>query len=366
MTTPPDGRAKPDSAPLSPPPPPAGEHCRRIDVHAHFLPSEVPDMASLGGEGWVSLAPGEGGTLDMIRDGEFFRRIQPNCFDVDARLEDLDEQGLAMQALSTIPVMFGYGAPVEHALYMGSYLNDHLAGVVRDHPDRFIGLGTVPMQDIPAAIREMERCVNELGMVGIQIGSHVEGKNLDDSGIVDFFVAARDLDACVLVHPWDMMAGDRMERHWLPWLVGMPSESALAIASMILGGVFDRCEGLRVCFAHGGGSFPFILGRIVHGHSVRPDLVATCTERSPRDYLDRFWVDTGVHDDKAFEYLLHVMGPDGIVLGSDQPFPLGEHRPGEIVKQTSTSPLIQRQMLETGPLEFLGVTVDAANDGAPA
>jgi aminocarboxymuconate-semialdehyde decarboxylase len=336
---------------------------RKIDVHAHFLPSELPDMAARSGHGgWIALSPSADGRLTMSRDGEFFRAIEPNCFDVEARLADLDAQGLAMQALSTIPVMFGYQAAAADAAYLGSYLNDHLAGVVRDHPDRFVGLGTVPMQDPDLAVREMERCVHELGMAGIQIGTNVAGRNLDDPGVVAVLQAARDLDTAVLVHPWDMMAADRMGRHWLPWLVGMPSESALAIASMILGGVFDKVEGLRICFAHGGGSFPFILGRIEHGYAVRPDLVATCTSRPPRTYIDRFWVDTGVHDQLAFDYLLDVMGPRGICLGSDQPFPLGEHRPGEIVEHADVDEAGKRMMLEIEPSRFLGLELPADFD----
>jgi len=338
----------------------------KIDVHAHFLPARLPDMAARSGHGgWIALSPGEGGRLTMSRDGEFFRAIEPNCFDVDVRLADLDEQGLAMQALSTIPVMFGYSAGAEDAHYLGSYLNDHLAEVVRAHPDRFAGLGTLPMQDPDLAIRELERCVRDLGMAGVQIGTHVGGRNLDDPGIVRVLEAARDLGAGVLVHPWDMLGAERMGRHWLPWLVGMPAESALAIASMILGGVFDRLPGLRVCFAHGGGAFPFILGRIEHGHSVRPDLVATVTSRKPREYLDRFWVDTGVHDDHAFRYLLELMGPQGICLGSDQPFPLGEDRPGEIVEHAGLPEEDARRILELEPARFLGITPPSERAGSP-
>ena len=329
----------------------------KIDVHAHFLPSRLPDMASRSGHGgWIALSPADDGRVTMSRDGEFFRAIEPNCFDVDVRLADLDAQGLAMQALSTIPVMFAYQAAAADALYLGSYLNDHLAGVVRAHPDRFIALGTVPMQDTDLAIAELERCMGELKMAGIQIGTNIAGRNLDDDRVVAVLEAARDLGAAVLVHPWDMMAGDRMQRHWLPWLVGMPSESALAIASMILGGVFDRLEGLRLCFAHGGGSFPFILGRIEHGFAVRPDLVATRTDRRPREYLDRFWVDSGVHDDRAFAYLHELMGARGICIGSDQPFPLGEHEPGLIIETANIDAADKRRILELEPARFLGIT----------
>ncbi|MFK7960883.1 MAG: amidohydrolase family protein [Phycisphaerales bacterium] len=329
----------------------------KIDVHAHFLPRDLPDMKSRTGRGgWIELEHLESGRCRMRRDGELFREITASCFDIDARIADLDATGVAMQALCTVPVMFSYWAETEEALHLGRCLNDHLAEIVRQHPTRFVALGTVPLQDPDASVRELERCVRELGMAGIQIGTHVGPRNLDDPGIEAVLTAAADLGAAVLIHPWDMMAADRMPKYWLPWLVGMPSEVATAIATYILGGVIDRLPNLRICFAHGGGAFPFIIGRIEHGWNVRPDLVATEQPANPREALGRFFVDTGVHDDAAFRYLLDLVGPEAICLGSDAPFPLGEHVPGEMVESMTDLPDATRKMiLEDAPRRFLGL-----------
>ena len=162
-------------------------------------------------------------------------------------------------------------------------------------PQRFIGLGTAPLQDIDIAIREMERCVKTLHLPGIEIGSNINGVNLSDARFFPFWQAAEELNCAIFVHPWEMMGEDAMMKYWLPWLVGMPAETARAIASMIFGGVFRKFPKLRVAFAHGGGSFPFTIGRIEHGFKVRPDLCAVDNDVNPRDYLGHFWIDALVH-----------------------------------------------------------------------
>lgn len=329
---------------------------RRIDVHAHILPRDWPDLHERYGDGpWIRLEHHAPGRARMMQGERFFREIEANCFDPEARIEDLDRLGIDHQALSTVPVMFAYGAKAEHAHDLARFLNDHLAGACRDHPERFSGLGTLPMQDVDRALEELERCTGELGLAGIQIGTHVNGRNLDDPDIERVLGRCAELGACVLVHPWDMLAPERMEKYWLKWLVGMPSECALAIATLLLGGVLERHPGLRICFAHGGGAFPFILGRIEHGFRVRPDLVQVGTTTPPRELLDRFWVDCGVHDAEALRYLVRVHGVDAICLGSDAPFPLGEHVPGELVESLpDLDDDARRAVLWDNPRRFLG------------
>lgn len=163
--------------------------------------------------------------------------------------------------------------------------------------------------------------MTDLGLAGVQIGSHVNDWNLDAPELFPIFEEAAKLGAAIFVHPWDMMGKDKMNKYWLPWLVGMPAETSLAICSMIFGGVFERLPTLKVCFAHGGGSFPMTIGRIEHGFNCRPDLVAVDNKRNPREYLGKFWVDSLVHDEKVLQYVVDVMGEDRVCLGSDYPFP---------------------------------------------
>jgi aminocarboxymuconate-semialdehyde decarboxylase len=289
-------------------------------------------------------------------DDKCFREVEANLWDPDVRVADCDRTGVHLQVLSTVPVMFSYGAKPADALDLSRILNDHLAGVCADFPERFVALGTVPMQDADLAVGELERCVKDLRMPGIQIGSHVNGDNLDEPALFPVFEAAAALGAAVFVHPWEMLGRDRMGKYWLPWLVGMPAETALAICSVIFGGVLERLPELRIGFAHGGGGFPFLLGRIDHGFTARPDLCATETSTPPRDMVRRFYVDSLVHDAAALRYLVEVMGVDRVALGSDYPFPLGEAEPGALVETVEAFTDAQRRQLLGGTArEFLAL-----------
>jgi aminocarboxymuconate-semialdehyde decarboxylase len=292
----------------------------------------------------------------MIKAGKIFREVEANCWEPKERLKEMDITSVGIQVLSTIPVLFNYWAKPEHGLETSRFFNDHIAECVAQHPTRFIGLGTVPLQDIDLAIQEMERCVHELKLPGLEIGSNINNKNLSDPYFSPFWKAAEELGCALFVHPWEMMGEDKMTKYWLPWLVGMPAETARAITSMIFGGVFRRHPALRVAFAHGGGSFPFTIGRIEHGFAVRPDLCAVDNDENPRNYLGRFWIDSLVHDPKALHYILELMGNDKVCLGSDYPFPLGEHYPGKLIEDTITSHELRNQLLHQNAMNWLGLS----------
>ncbi|MHC4414164.1 MAG: amidohydrolase family protein [Planctomycetota bacterium] len=333
----------------------------KIDLHTHILPREWPDLRRrYGSGGWVRMEHTDPGRARLMIDDCCFREVGANCWEPEARLADCDRFGVRVQVLSTVPVMFSYGAKAAEAMDLSRLLNDHIAGVCREHPDRFVGLGTIPMQDQDLAVRELERCVNELGLAGVEIGSHVNGRNLDEPEFFVVFEAAAALGAAVFVHPWEMLGRERMTRYWLPWLVGMPAETAVAVCSLIFGGVLERLPDLRVAFAHGGGAFAFALGRIEQGFRKRPDLVAVNEVSDPRSYLDRIYFDSLVHDRRALRFLVDTVGARRIALGSDYPFPLGEAEPGRLIESMDDlSPASRERLLAGTALEFLGLEADA-------
>lgn len=333
----------------------------KIDIHTHILPESIPDWgARFGYNGFVQLDHYRSGCARIMIDGKVFREITENCWNPDVRLNECDQHGVAVQVLSIVPVMFMYWAKPEDDLDIARFLNDHLAAIVARYPARFVGLGTLPMQAPDLAVKELRRCVKELKLAGVEIGSHVNDWNLSDEHLFPVFQAAEELGAAIFVHPWDMMSRERMNKYWLPWLVGMPAEVSLAICSMIFGGVFERLPKLRVAFAHGGGAFPGTLGRIEHGFNVRPDIVAVDNRNNPRAYLGRFYLDSLTHDPVMLRYIIELVGENRVLLGSDYPFPLGEEIPGASIESMDTlSAETKRRILALNALEWLGIETTA-------
>ena len=334
----------------------------KIDIHTHILPKEWPNLKEkYGYGGWIHLEHDHTGCAHMIKDEQFFREVESNLWDPGVRKKECSVHAVDIQVLSTVPVMFSYWAKPKDTLDISKLLNDHIAETVSNSPNQFIGLGTIPMQDTDLAIGELERCINELGLSGVQIGSNINGMNLNDESLFPIFEALSDLNGALFVHPWDIMGKETMAKYWLPWLVGMPAETSRAICSMIFGGIFERLPELRVAFAHGGGSFPATIGRIQHGFDARPDLCAIDNKIDPMDYLGKFWTDSLVHDMDALAFLIKKLGVDKIALGTDYPFPLGELVPGALIESGPLSKIEKKKMLYLNALDWLGITKEQFN-----
>ena len=328
----------------------------KIDVHTHILPREIPRWKDkFGYGGFISLDHYKPCCASMLRDnGTAFRDVEDNCWDPKKRIEECDAAGVNVQVLSTVPVMFNYWTKPHDGAEIARFLNDHIADIITEFPLRFVGLGTVPLQDTKLAVKELERC-KAIGLAGVQIGTNINQLNLGEPQFFEFFNACEKLGMAVFVHPWDMMGEKDIQKYWLPWLVGMPAEVSRSICSLIFSGTLERLPNLRICFAHGGGSFPATLGRIEHGFNVRPDLCAVDNPHSPRKYLSKIYFDSLVHEPAMLDYLIELVGANQVMLGSDYPFPLGELEPGKLIEAMPYDERKRQTLLHAAALDWLGL-----------
>jgi aminocarboxymuconate-semialdehyde decarboxylase len=326
-----------------------------IDVHTHFFPENWPDLAArFGTPDWPSIRHTEPGKAVIMLGERVFRHITSACWDVNVRLEQMDRDAIDVQVISATPVLFAYNREAKHALDCARLFNDAALEMCNRSKGRLKSLCQVPLQDIDAACAELTRSMRA-GHLGVEIGNHVGEKNLDDPGIITFLNHCASEGAAVFVHPWDMMAGQRMPKYMMPWTVGMPAETQLSIVAMILGGGFDRLPAsLRICFAHGGGSFAFLLGRLENAWQQQP-LVRGVSQFPPRHYLNRFCVDSAVFEERTLQFLVEIMGRERVLLGSDYPFPLGEERVGALVRKSRLSPESKAKLLGGNAAQFLGL-----------
>jgi aminocarboxymuconate-semialdehyde decarboxylase len=327
-----------------------------IDIHNHFVPRTWPDFrARYGTPNWPWIKHTEPGKAEIMVGDYFFRHIDAACWDPVVRVAEMDRDGIDIQVLSATPVLFAYDRPREQGLDCARWFNDAALELCAQSKGRLKSLCQVPLQDIDTACQELSRSMRA-GHLGVEIANHVAEKNLDDPGIVTFLHHCADEKAAVLVHPWDMFGLPRMPKYMMPWTVGMPAETQLGIVAMILGGVFDKLPPtLRICFAHGGGSFAFLLGRLQNAWQHHP-VAHGISELSPVQYLNRFHVDSAVFDRRALHFLVETMGSERVMLGSDYPFPLGEDRVGELIRTSDLPEHAKSRLLGENAMEFLGLT----------
>jgi aminocarboxymuconate-semialdehyde decarboxylase len=335
-----------------------------IDIHNHFFPSSWPDLAArYGTPNWPWIKHAEPGKADILVGDRFFRRIHSACWDPEVRLQEMDRDGIDLQVISATPVLFAYERPAEQALDCAQLFNDAALELCSRGKGRLKSFCQVPLQNIDAACKELTRCM-QAGHLGVQIGNHVGSKNLDDAGIVTFLEHCADEGAAMLVHPWEMLGHERMPKYMMPWTVGMPAETQLSLVALILSGAFDRLPStLRICFAHGGGSFAYLLGRLENAWHHHPVARGEC-EYPPSHYLNRFYTDSAVFDQRSLEFLVGTMGADQVMLGSDYPFPLGEERVGSLIRQSNLPQPTKTKLLSANAIKFLELKVEprAAGD----
>ncbi|MCX4538238.1 amidohydrolase family protein [Streptomyces sp. NBC_01669] len=324
-----------------------------IDVHTHYVP-----------RGWPVLGEGTDAPrlrIDSVREATImvgsreFRRIFSDCWDHEVRLSDMANDAIDAQVVSPTPVFFSYDQTPAKGLEIAKIFNDLALDICEPAKGRLLPFCQVPLQDPELACAELDRCLRA-GHLGVEIGNHVGDRDLDDEGIVMFLQHCAEVGAPVFVHPWDMPTSPRLDRWMSQWLTGMPAETHLSLLAVILGGVFDKVpDSLKICFAHGGGSFAFWLGRLENAWHERQDVVGV-SAKPPSEYIGRFSVDTVVFNPPSLRLLVDVLGVDNVMLGSDYPYPLGERPVGHVVRKADFLSAPDRaQLLGGNAAKFLSL-----------
>lgn len=294
------------------------------DVHAHYLPPEAVPLMQQGRA--VVRLDTVGETADSITlNGMPVGSTIHQLSDVDGMVAAMSSAGVDHRVLSPPPFTYRYWNDPHEQLSLCRLLNDAHAQLAADHPDRFSALCTVPLQDPDAALTELERAVDQLGLHGVTCGTNVDGRNLSDAAYSRFFAAVAERGLPVLVHP-DFVPNPRLDGYYLLNLVGMPTETAITMANMVMSGMFERLPNLRVCFVHGGGSAPYLFGRWNKGWHVRPEARGDTT-RPPQEQLDTVFCDSLTHSPEALAYLVQVIGAERVVVGTDAPFDVEDPEP---------------------------------------
>lgn len=331
-----------------------------IDVHFHVVPPAFVDAVRRGTFVETVELQRDGGTDRMVYHAppdvvlEPGTTLPPHLYDEGLILEALDRRGLDAAALGPSPEEFYYWAPPAVGARIAAMQNDGMAELVRAHPDRFLGLATLPMQDPERAAVELDRAVRELGLRGAEICTHINGRDLDDPGLWPVYAAAERLRVPLFLHPqnWGDM---RRFRDYALWnLAGFPLETALAASHLIMGGVFEQFPRLRVILAHGGGYLPYQVGRLDHGQAVRRE----ANERLPRrpsDYLANLYCDSLTHNALSLRFLVERMGEGHVVIGSDYPFNMGDERPVDTVRALRLPADVEAKVLAKNLAGLLGL-----------
>ena len=295
-----------------------------IDIHTHIVPSRLAAEPSRDRR-WPSVELTAGDNAAVMIGGKVFRKIDARSWDVDKRLSDMVEDGTDMQVLSPMPELLSHWLPADDAEFLADIMNDEIAAMIARAPDNFAGIGMVCAQDVPRAVRQLQK-VKSLGFAGIEIGTHINGTALGSDVLLPLYEAAEALNLGIFVHPLHPAGLERIgaSPEFAATAV-FPLETALASVSLLAAGITERFPRLRVLLSHGGGALPWILPRMDYGWSL--GLKGQMTQ-PPSKSARQFWYDTILYDPASLSFLANAVGTDHIVVGSDYPFAIRQKQPG--------------------------------------
>jgi aminocarboxymuconate-semialdehyde decarboxylase len=326
-----------------------------IDIHTHVVPERFPPYAGKGKDvPWPSMADADACHKHVMILGKLYRTVTDGSWSVPRRIEQMSEMRVNRQALSPMPELLSYWLPLADAKVLIRYLNEQIAEMIALAPERFVGLGAVPLQDTESAIRELEFVMKELKFSGAEIASHVNGVSIGDARFAPFFAAAERLGAAIFVHALRPAGQDRIVGAFPEQAVCFPGDVALACASMITGGIASRHPKLRMAFSHGGGTMSILMPRLVHAWNVFPKAKESLKE-SPAAIARRFYYDELVFDPEAVRFLVKQFGASQILVGTDYPFALGEANPLGLLEKAALDVATVSAITSGNAKRFLGL-----------
>ena len=329
--------------------------CTCTDIHTHVVPFQFPKYAGRNADvPWPSMTDAEACHRSVIIQGKNYRTVADGCWSTSRRLADMEDMQVDLQALSPMPELMSYWLPLDDAGVLIRFMNDQVAEMVAEAPDRFVGLGIVPLQDVEAAIREMEHVMKTLKFKGVEIASHVNGVSIGDARFEPFFAAAVEMDAAVFVHALRPTDKARMVGGFTEQAVCFPNDIAMAATSMITGGLGAKFPGLRIAFSHGAGSLPIMLPRLVQCWHFRPGLKELLTE-SPDVTAGRFFYDCLHYDPAATRFLIEKVGASQVMVGTDYPFSIHDRRPMESLEKMALDAPTMQAITKDNAVRFLGL-----------
>lgn len=320
-----------------------------VDVHCHYLNAEVAAK-------YAHLQAGKHDATavyatDLSRQVNM-KQIQERGAkfkQVEVRLKDMDRMGIDVQVLSPAPIQYFYFTEPVLGAQISRDINESIATVVAQRPDRFVGMGTIPLQDVDIAIKELEYAVNVLGLRGVEICTNVNGKNLTDPSLnlEKFFAKAQSLDIIIFLHPMGFSQGERFVEHYFNNVMGNPLDTSLALAHLIFDGVLARYPKLKILASHGGGYIASYWARMDHAWKARED-ARTVIKKKPSSYLEKVYFDTITHDAQILGNLVARYGAKQILLGTDYPFDMGEEQPVKLIDSVTGLTSLDQQLIKGG------------------
>ena len=326
-----------------------------IDIHTHIVPEKFPPYRGKGKDvPWPSMADAHACHKHVMISGKLYRTVSDGSWSVPRRIEQMSEMRVTRQVLSPMPELLSYWLPLDDAKVLIRYLNEQIAEMLQAAPERFVGLGCVPLQDTDSAIGELEFLKSNLNFPGVEIASHVNGVSIGDARFEPFFAAAERLGAAIFVHALRPAGQERIVGAFPEQAVCFPGDVALACASMITGGIASRHPKLRIAFSHGGGTMSILMPRLVHAWNNFPKAKESLQE-SPATIARRFYYDELVFEPNAIRFLVESFGETQIVVGTDYPFALGDWKPMKTLEAANLGAETLRAVTSANAKRFLGL-----------